>query len=185
MAEAHPDQIKMLRNHSHLLKTEAQRFLMLGRMLHRLEFDVPSVTLQIFADGTASGSLEPFDERAVLTSSWQSPEGHVGHCLVNITDEKQAVRLQLDTRNAPGWPKADVDLYRADKPENGEPICRGVALPHEQRLELEPLEAVFFVMRPSKEICHSMIHGSRESAAGNSVLDPNWKRGSRKCRRGC
>ena len=93
---------------------------------------------------------EPFEDRAVLTSSWQSPTGLVGHCLVNITDEKQTVRLQLDTRNTPGWAKADVDLYRADRPETSEPIGRGVTLPCEHTLELEPLEAVFFVLRPAQ-----------------------------------
>jgi len=82
----------------------------------------------------------------VLTSSWQSPEGDVGHCLVNITDAKQPVQLRLDTRNAPGWAKADVDLYRAGTPE---PLFRGVALPREYTLDLEPLEAVFFVIRPA------------------------------------
>ena len=136
MAEAHADQFKMLRNHSHLLKTEAQRFLMLGRMLHTLEFDTPSVTLQIFAKRDGEWKPIPLEERSVLSSSWQSPEGNVGHCLVNITHEKQVLRLQLDTRNAPGWPKTDIDLYRADKPEKAEPQCRGAALPHVQTIEL-------------------------------------------------
>lgn len=149
MAEAHPDQIKMLRNHSHLLKTEAQRFLMLGRMLHPLEFDVPTVTLQIDAQHGNQWRLEPFEERAVLTSSWQSPEGLVGHCLVNITDTKQRVLLQLDTRNAPGWAKANIDLYRADKPDTSERVLQSVVLPHDYTLELVPLEAVFFVIRPA------------------------------------
>ena len=149
-AEAHPDQIKMLRNHSRLFKTEAQRFLMLGRMLYPLELDVPGVTFQIGVRRNGKWQSEPFEERAVLTSSWQSPEGLVGHCLVNVTDEKQPVRLQLDTRNAPGWSKADVDLYRVDEPETSASICRGAALPCEHALELEPLEAVFFVMRPAE-----------------------------------
>ena len=142
MAAAHSDQIKMLRNHSHLMKTEAGRFLMLGRMLHSLELDVPSVVFQI--------KNKPFEDRAVLTSSWQSPEGNVGHCLVNITDANQPVQLQLDTRNAPGWAKADVDLYRADKPDEREHVLRNVFLPCEYALELSPLEAVFFVIRPAK-----------------------------------
>ena len=151
-AEAHPDQIHMLRNHSHLLKTEARRFLMLGRMLYPLEFDVPSTTFQIGVEKDKKWHRVPFVERAVLTSSWQSPEGLVGHCLVNVTDAKQPVRLPLDTRNAPGWSKADVDLYRADKPELCEHVLQGVALPHEYALELQPYEAVFFVIRPAKGI---------------------------------
>ncbi len=149
MAETHADQIKMLRNHSHLLKTEAQRFLMLGRMLHPLDFDVPSVTFPMGVNRGEKWHTEPFVERAVLTSSWQSPEGNVGHCLVNITDAKQTLHLQLDTRNAPGWAKASVNLYRADKPDDCEHVLRSVALPHEYMLELAPWEAVFFVIRPA------------------------------------
>ena len=148
--EAHPDQLKMVRNHSRLLGTEAQRFLILGRMLHSMELDVPSVNIPIPVQRDGEWRAEPFAERAVLTSSWQSPEGHVGHCLVNITDEKQSVHLQLDTSNVPGWPKADIDLYRADAPETRESVGRGVALPCEHALELGPLEAVFFVMRPAE-----------------------------------
>jgi hypothetical protein len=47
MAEAHPDQIHMLRNHMSLLKTEARRFLVLGRMLHPLTFATDTVTFRI------------------------------------------------------------------------------------------------------------------------------------------
>ncbi len=151
VAETHPDQITMLRNHQHLLKTEAQRFLMLGRMLHPLEFDVATVSFPIAAQRQGKWVSEPFDEKAVLTSSWQSPEGLVGHCLVNITDQKQPLRLKLDTRNAPSWPKADVDLYRADHPETPEHLARQVALPYDYQMELAPLEALFFVLRPEKE----------------------------------
>ena len=150
MAEAHPDQIKMLRNHVHLLKGEGQRFLMLGRMLHSLEFEVPSVTLQLNVNRDKKWHSEPFVEQAVLTSSWQAPDGWVGHCLVNITDVQQRVRLQLDTRNAPGWAQADIDLYHAEKPDTAVSVLRGVALPCEYALELEPLEAVLIVLRPAK-----------------------------------
>jgi hypothetical protein len=67
-----------------------------------LEFDVPSTTFQIGVGEKEKWHSVPFVERAVLTSSWQSPEERVGHCLVNVTDAKQSVRLSLDTRNAPG-----------------------------------------------------------------------------------
>jgi hypothetical protein len=149
IVEAHCDQLKMVQNHSHLLKTEAQRFLMLGRMLHPLEFDVPSLTFRIPVAHGEKWRAVPFVERAVLTSSWQSPEGLVGHCLVNVTDAKQPVRLRLDARGAADWPKADVDLYRADAPDAHERVLRDVALPQKYEIELAPLEAVFFVLRPA------------------------------------
>ncbi len=142
MAVAHVGQIKMLRNHSHLLKTEAWRFLMLGRMLHPFDLEVPTPT---FAIGKTLRK-----DRAVLTSSWQSPEGLVGHCLVNVTNKVQPVRLQLDTRNAPGWPRCDVDLIRADKPDAREHVLRHVTLPQQHVLQLAPLEAIFLIIRPSQ-----------------------------------
>jgi hypothetical protein len=150
MAEAHPDQIHMLRNHSRLLKTEAQRFLMLGRMLHPLEFDVRKVTYQIPVERDGQWRGEPFEDAAVLTSAWQSPEGLVGHCLVNITNVKQSLRLALDTRGATDWRRARVDLYRAERPEAWEQLSPGTRLPYDCRLELSPLEAVFFILRPAK-----------------------------------
>lgn len=149
VAEAHADQIRMVRNHCQLLQTEAQKFLILGRMLHSLELDVPSVSVPIPARRDGKWRTEPFEERAVLTSSWQSPEGFVGHCLVNITDEEQSVHLTLDTRNAPSWPKADIDLLRAGASEKTENVGRRLVLPYEHTLVLEPLEAVFLIMRPA------------------------------------
>ena len=148
MAEAHEDQIKMLRNHMSLLKTEAQRFLILGRMLHPLEVDVPEITLKLGAKGPKGWQLVPFKERAVLTSSWQSPEGLVGHCFVNITDQKQSLRVPLDARGAAAWAASDIDLYRAASP-GGQSLYRKAALPQQHTLDLEPLEAVFFVLRPA------------------------------------
>jgi len=144
MTEVHPDQIKMLRNHMNLLKTEAQEFLMLGRMLHPLDADVSTILFEM----GGKWHPEPVEEKVVLTSSWQSPDGNVGHCLVNITDTIQQVNLKLDTRNMYGWVKGDIDLYRADKPEIRERVLNNAALPYDYVLELEPLEAVFFVMRP-------------------------------------
>lgn len=150
MAEAHPDQIRMLRNHARLLKTEAQRFLMLGRMLHPLELDVPWLELPHPVRRGSTWKSELFRTPGVLTSSWQSPEGLVGHLLVNIGEKQQSLRLGLDTRNAPPWPKADVDLYDAAKPGVQTALLRGASLPAAHAIELEPLGALFFVIRPTQ-----------------------------------
>jgi hypothetical protein len=144
MAKAHPDQIRMLRNHQGLLATEAKQYLMLGRMLHPLAFAAETVSLKIGKSPT------PFIEQAVMTSSWQSPDGNVGHCFVNITDKPQRVSLSLDARGAAAWPKADIDLIRAD-PTTRDPLTRGAKLPHAYALELAPLEAAFIVLRPARK----------------------------------
>jgi hypothetical protein len=85
----------------------------------------------------------------VLTSSWQSPEGRVGHCFVNVSDQKQALKLSLDTRGAASWAKADIDVCRAGSAES-QPLHRGVALPRAHELELAPLEAVCIVLRQAQ-----------------------------------
>ena len=150
MAEADADQIQMLRNHASLLQTEAGRFLMLGRMLHSLPLEAPPLTLQFSVRREGKWRTEPFHDRAVLTSSWQSPEGLVGHLLVNVTNARQPLRFPLDTRNAPGWSKTDADLHRAAEPGAPTALFRGVSLPQECKLELEPLAAAFIVLRPAK-----------------------------------
>ena len=149
MAEAHEDQIRMLRNHMALLKTEAQRFLVLGRMLHPLDVAVPALTLNMPVNRSGAWKAEPFMEPSVLTSSWQSPEGLVGHCFVNISERKQTLSLSLDTRGAADWAKADIHVYRGS-PMAGSALCRSAALPYPLTLEVEPLEAAFFVLRSAK-----------------------------------
>jgi hypothetical protein len=77
------------------------------------------------------------------------PEGLVGHCLVNITDQKQAPQLSLDARVAAEWGRADIGLYRAGSLERAT-LYRSVTLPQQHTLELAPLEAAFIVLRPAK-----------------------------------
>jgi len=142
--EAHPDQIAMLRHHSRLLKTRAKECLMLGRMLHPLELDVPKLRYAIYAGGTK----QDFEGPAVLTSSWLSPKGNVGHLLVNVSDTKQLVAVRLDTRNAPAMTKCDADLCRPGSGRDFEALWRDAALPRDFRTDIAPLEAVFVEMTP-------------------------------------
>lgn len=104
----------------------------------------------------------------MLTSSWQAPDGRVGHLLVNISESPQPIQIHLDTRNAPGWPAADAALYSsesADSPPNAKPpsgssqeekasdgfrpLWKSVRLPREFARPLAPLEVVFVELRPS------------------------------------
>jgi len=142
--EAHADQIAMLRNHSRLLKTRAQGCLMLGRMLHPLELDVPKLHYAVYSRGKKAD----FEGPAVLTSSWLSPEGNVGHLLVNVSDANQPVSMRLDTRNAPTIAQSDADICRPTSGLDFQPLWRSAALPRETRFELKPLEAVFVEIRP-------------------------------------
>jgi hypothetical protein len=149
LAQADPNQIRLVANHVKLLKNGGQKFLMLGRMLHPLEFESPQVTMQMLAKQGLRFTREPFLDHAVLTSSWQAPDMQVGHVFVNFTGTKQKIHFQLDTRNAPGWTKADVDLYRTGQTNGIESLHRDVVLPCDQTLELDPLEGGLLVLRPS------------------------------------
>jgi hypothetical protein len=142
--EAHPDQIAMLRNHSRLLKTRAKECLMLGRMLHPLELDVPKLRYAIYP----GGKKQDFEGPAVLTSSWLSPGGNVGHLLVNVSDTKQRVAMRLDARNAPAMPESDADIYRPGSGRDFEPLWRNAELPRDFQSDIAPLEAVFIETRP-------------------------------------
>lgn len=164
---AHPDQIRLIRAHCRLLQTKARDFLMLGRMLHPLELDASKLTFHYHTDNPKAPA-QPIEDRAVLTSSWQAPDGRVGHLFVNISESPQQVRILLDTRNAPGWPDADASLYSSEASEeardveppkdspNSEqekhgfrPLWKAVRLPQEFSRQLAPLEVIFVELRPS------------------------------------
>lgn len=146
--EAHTDQLKMIRNHCRLLATRAGRYLMLGRMLHPYELDVPRVKFQVEVHSKKGRRTEELEDRAVLTSSWQSPEGGVGHLLVNISEARQPLALQLDTRNAPAWKKCRAEIYRSEQAADFRPLWPQTELPRALSLELSPLEVAFIEIRP-------------------------------------
>ncbi len=155
--DAHPDQIRMVRNHCRLLKTPAGSFLMLGKMLHPLELEVPRLTSD-YPTENPKAPTRAIEDAAVLTSSWQSPDGRVGHLLVNISETAQRVRVRLDTRNVPGWGLADAALYSSVDSEHVpssqlaeafRPLWKAVPLPQEFVRQLAPLEVVFVALSPS------------------------------------
>jgi hypothetical protein len=143
--EAHPDQIAMLRNHSRLLKTRARDFLMLGKMLHPLELDVPKLHYTLHVEG----KKHEFGSPAVLTSSWQSPAGRVGHLFVNISDVAQPLAVRLDTRNSRPPGRCRVELHRSSLGGDFQPLWQDTFLPRDLAVELAPLEVVFVEIRPA------------------------------------
>jgi hypothetical protein len=143
MFEAHGDQIAMLRNHCRLLKTRAQECLMLGRMLHPYELAVPDLGLTVAMHRGPKWTRQPLPTPAVLTSSWQSPAGRIGHLFVNISEKPQPLTISLDTRNLPAAEAYDVEVYRSTAGQAFHPQWQKVKLPREYKAELAPLEAVF------------------------------------------
>ena len=158
MFAAHPDQITMIRNHCRLFKTPARDFLMLGKMLHPLELDVPKLTFRWTLDSGKNAKTETTEDPAILTSSWQSPAGKVGHLFVNISDQPQPLNVALDTRNAPGWPRCDVLCYSSAQEPTFRTLGQQVSLPQSLSRTLQPLEVVFVEMAPS--LPNGKTHGS-------------------------
>lgn len=144
--EAHADQLAMLRTHSRLLATRARDFLILGKMLHPYELDVPQLPYTLHADGAKHDFTRP----AVLTSSWQSPDGRVGHLFVNVSDARQRLTVPLDTRNAPALARCRVEIFRSTAGPGFTPLWSDVALPRPLATELAPLEAVFVEIRAGR-----------------------------------
>jgi hypothetical protein len=143
MFEAHADQITMLRNHSRLLKTRAQECLMLGRMLHPYELDVPDLGLTLAVQRGKKWTRQPLPTPAVLTSSWQSPAGRIGHLFVNISEKPQPLAVSVDTRNLPAAKAYDVAVWRSAAGQAFQPLWQQVQLPKAYQTELAPQEAVF------------------------------------------
>ena len=54
---------------------------------------------------------------AILTSSWQSPDGKIGHLFVNIAETRQPLKVNFDTRNAPAQKSYDAQIYRSTQGE--------------------------------------------------------------------
>ncbi|MEI8289272.1 MAG: DUF6259 domain-containing protein [Verrucomicrobiota bacterium] len=149
MYDAHPDQIAMIRNHSRLLKTRAKDCLMLGRMLHPVELKMPTLTIAAPAQRGGKWAQETMTTPAVLTSSWLSPSGRIGHLFVNIAESPQPVEVNLDTRNTSAARSYDAEIYRSTTGEIFKPLWQNEKLPKKFSTKLEPGEAVFVELHKS------------------------------------
>jgi len=83
---------------------------------------------------------EPFVEPSVLTSSWQSPSGAIGHLFVNPTDSSHTVTIQIDTRNVPDSVNHDVAVYSSAGTDGFAPLWKNAQLPRDFSAEIAPLQ---------------------------------------------
>lgn len=150
MYDAHPDQIAIIRNHCRLLRSRAKDFLMLGTMLHPLEPHAPKLDIGIGVKRGDKWVTEKLPTPAILTSSWESPDGAIGHLFVNIAETRQTLKVTLDARNVPAAKDCDADILRAAGEESFKPLWRRARLPREFSADLEPTEAVFIELRKSE-----------------------------------
>lgn len=148
MYDAHPDQIAVVRNHCRLLKTRAKDFLMLGKMLHPMQLSVPAVDVGLGVRRGDKWVTEKLPTPVILTSSWQAPDGNIGHLFVNIAETKQSLKAALDTRNAPLTKPCDAQIFRTSSGRAFEPLWQNAQMPRELMVEIEPTEAIFVELRP-------------------------------------
>ena len=57
--------------------------------------------------------LQDVPTPAILTSSWQSSNGRVGHLFVNISETTQPLHVSLDTRTVADGGRYDAEIYRS------------------------------------------------------------------------
>lgn len=152
MFEAHPDQIAIIRNHCRLLKTRAKDFLMLGTMLHPYDLAVPKLPISIGVQKGGKWVREDIQTPAILNSSWQAPDGKIGHLFVNIAETRQPLKVIIDSRNAPAAKAWDVEIYRSTASESFQPLWQNTQVPKEFSTEVEPLEIVFMELRARQEL---------------------------------
>ncbi len=122
---------------------------MLGRMLHPYELAVPDLGLTVAVRRGPKWTSQPLPTPAVLTSSWQSPAGRIGHLFVNVSEKPRPLAISLDTRNLPAAGTYDVEVYRSTAGPALQPLWQKVKLPREYRTDLAPLETVFVELSAS------------------------------------
>ncbi len=143
-------QYAMLRQHTVLLQQGAAPFLMLGRMLHPLPLQVPEMTYHLPAKRGDKWVREPFAEPAVLTTSWQAPDGRVLHLLVNPTPQAVPVDVPLDTRQAATWATAKLSVYSSADGERFREQPAPVALPYRLQRTLAAGEVYAAILQPAR-----------------------------------
>jgi hypothetical protein len=148
---ADPRALRMIRNHLRLLSAGASPYLMEGRMLHPLAFAVQSASYPI-ARWSQAGTPERsvFTEPAILTSSWQAPDGGIGHLFVNPSDTARPLEAALDTRNGPELDPVDVRIYRSSEGDRFRSLWKSVSLPRSFTALLAPGEVLFLEIRAAK-----------------------------------
>ena len=87
--------------------------LMLGKMLHPLELAVPDLVMQVPVQKAGTWEQEDVPTPAILTSSWQSSQGRIGHLFLNISETIQPLQVDLDTRIASDGRFYDAEIYRS------------------------------------------------------------------------
>jgi hypothetical protein len=102
--EADDQLLDLFRRAAQATSGYAYDYAILGRMLRPPEIAVPRVTLDWMDVDLTTGSTQTrqMTSAAVLASTWQSPSGHVGYLLSNVTAQSQQFDLPLKAEGLSG-----------------------------------------------------------------------------------
>ena len=138
-SDIHPDQLRMLKAHTNLLSTSAREYLVMGRMIHPLRFDSPSVAVKVWDKATKKTFSMDFP--GVLHSGWALPNGNRGYVFANISHADVAVDTEVPTGGQAGAP-VTISAYSTDIGPLAA-LTANEPLPKRIRLLLKPQEACF------------------------------------------
>ncbi len=147
LRQADPRALNMIKSHRRLLAAGGQKFLMGGRMLHPFEIAFPTLTYGFWRYRNMEKTWIKFTGPAVLTSSWEAPDGSVGHLFVNVSGKNQPLRASLDARNAAGFGVCDATVFRSTAGDRFKPLWKDAALPKAYDTVLAPDEVLFIELR--------------------------------------
>jgi hypothetical protein len=119
-------------------------------MLHPLQLNVPELDLRVPVQRGGEWKQEVVPTPAILTSSWESSQGRIGHLFVNISESTQPLRVNLDTRTASSESLFDAEIYRSTQGSSFKPLWQKAVLPTELVTDMTPLEVVFVELRGHK-----------------------------------
>ena len=138
-SEIHPDQLRMLKAHTNLLHTAAREYLLMGRMIHPLRFDAPTVAVKVWEKATNKTFAMEFP--GVLHSGWALPNGNRGYVFANISHSEATVNTEVPETGEGGRP-VTITAYSTDKGPLA-PLAANEPLPKKISFTLKPQEAFF------------------------------------------
>jgi hypothetical protein len=139
VSDIHPDQLRMLKAHTNLLHTPAREYLLMGRMIHPLLFDAPSVAVKVWEKATNKTFAMEFP--GVLHGGWALPNGNRGYVFANISHADATVDTEISPTGGLGRP-VTITAYSTDKGPLA-PLSANEPLPKKISFALKPQEAFF------------------------------------------
>jgi hypothetical protein len=164
ISEADEGLLDLFRRAAQATSGYAYDYAVLGRMLHPPEIAVSRVTVDWRDVDLTTGDTQTrqMTSPAVLSSAWQSPSGHVGYLLSNITGEPQEFDLPLKAEGLSG-----PYLVYAVRDGAYEVLSEGDSLPPAVEIALPPQGVALVAIAPAgseeAETARSSVRAASET----------------------